>query len=71
MGAGLPSGVWRRRAGPGRTRLRASREVERSALLAVIPEALRNDEALNLIDFHKLGSSQLEHRINKVRSLSG
>ena len=30
-------------------------------------------KTLNLIDFHKLGSegSQLEHRSNKVRSLSG
>ena len=53
--------------------MRAARETERNALLDVIPEALKNDEDLNLIDFHRLGSegSQQEHRSNKVRSLSG
>jgi predicted glycoside hydrolase/deacetylase ChbG (UPF0249 family) len=78
----MPEGTWELVCHPGytdsalelaRTRLRASRETERSALLAVIPEALRNDEELNLIDFHQLGTegSQPEHRSSKVRSLSG
>jgi len=78
----MPEGTWELVCHPGytdsaleraRTRLRASRETERSALLDVIPEALRNDEELNLIDFHQLGSesSQLKDRRNKVRSLSG
>ena len=60
----MPPGTWELVCHPGygdsaldqaRTRLRASREVERSALLAVIPEALRNDSELALIDFHQLG----------------
>ena len=78
----MPEGTWELVCHPGyidsaleqtRTRLRAARETERNALLDVIPEALRNDEALNLIDFHRLGSEgfKLEHRSNKVRSLSG
>ncbi len=78
----MPEGTWELVCHPGyidsaleqaRTRLRAARETERSALLDVIPEALRNDEDLNLIDFHRLGSEgfQLERRSNKVRSLSG
>jgi predicted glycoside hydrolase/deacetylase ChbG (UPF0249 family) len=59
----MPPGTWELVCHPGygdsaldraRTRLRASREVERSALLAVIPEALRNDSELALIDFHQL-----------------
>ena len=59
----MPPGTWELVCHPGygdsaldqaRTRLRASREVERSALLAVIPEALRNDSDLALIDFHHL-----------------
>ena len=40
MGAGLSSGVQRRALDQARTRLRASRETERSALLEVIPEAI-------------------------------
>jgi chitin disaccharide deacetylase len=61
----MPEGTWELVCHPGyvdgaleqaRTRLRAARETERSALLDVIPEALRNDEELNLIDFHQLGS---------------
>ena len=61
----MPEGTWELVCHPGyidsaleqaRTRLRAARETERSALLDVIPEALRNDEELNLIDFHRLGS---------------
>ena len=60
----MPPGTWELVCHPGysdraldeaRTRLRASREVERSALLAVIPEAIRNDSGLALIDFHQLG----------------
>src|SRR5580704_12150717 len=60
----MPEGTWELVCHPGyqdtaleeaRTRLRASREVERSALLAVIPEAIRNDSGLALIDFHQLG----------------
>jgi predicted glycoside hydrolase/deacetylase ChbG (UPF0249 family) len=59
----MPPGTWELVCHPGysdraldeaRTRLRASREVERSALLAVIPEAIRNDSGLALIDFHQL-----------------
>jgi predicted glycoside hydrolase/deacetylase ChbG (UPF0249 family) len=78
----MPEGTWELVCHPGyidsaleqaRTRLRSARETERSALLEVIPEALRNDEELNLIDFHQLGSEgfPLEVRSNRVRSLSG
>jgi predicted glycoside hydrolase/deacetylase ChbG (UPF0249 family) len=61
----MPEGTWELVCHPGymddalekaHTRLRASRETERSALLDVIPETLRNDEELDLIDFHRLGS---------------
>jgi chitin disaccharide deacetylase len=61
----MPQGTWELVCHPGygdsaldraRTRLRASREVERNALLAVIPEALRSDSELALIDFHQLGN---------------
>jgi predicted glycoside hydrolase/deacetylase ChbG (UPF0249 family) len=61
----MPSGTWELVCHPGysdraldeaRTRLRASREVERRALLAVIPEAVRGDSGLALIDFHQLGN---------------
>jgi chitin disaccharide deacetylase len=60
----MPPGTWELVCHPGysdraldeaRTRLRASREVERSALLAVIPDAIKNDSGLALIDFHRLG----------------
>jgi predicted glycoside hydrolase/deacetylase ChbG (UPF0249 family) len=60
----MPTGTWELVCHPGysdraleeaRTRLRASREVERSALLAVIPDAIKNDSGLSLIDFHQLG----------------
>jgi chitin disaccharide deacetylase len=60
----MPPGTWELVCHPGysdraldeaRTRLRASREVERSALLAVIPDAIKNDSRLALIDFHQLG----------------
>jgi hypothetical protein len=61
----MPQGTWELVCHPGysdsvleqaHTRLLASREVERGALLEVIPPALRNDSALSLIDFHQLGS---------------
>jgi chitin disaccharide deacetylase len=78
----MPAGTWELVCHPGyidsaleqtRTRLRAARETERSALLDVIPEALRNDGDLNLIDFHLLGSEgfRLGERGDKVRSLRG
>jgi predicted glycoside hydrolase/deacetylase ChbG (UPF0249 family) len=60
----MPTGTWELVCHPGysdraleeaRTRLRASREVERSALLAVIPDAIKSDSGLALIDFHHLG----------------
>jgi chitin disaccharide deacetylase len=59
----MPSGTWELVCHPGysdqaldqaRTRLRASREVERSALLAVIPDAMKNDSGLALINFHQV-----------------
>jgi chitin disaccharide deacetylase len=61
----MPKGIWELVCHPGysdsvleqaHTRLLASREVERGALLEVIPPALRNDSGLSLIDFHQLGS---------------
>ena len=59
----MPPGTWELVCHPGysdsaldqvRTRLRASREIERSALLQVIPQALAEDPGLALIDFHQL-----------------
>jgi hypothetical protein len=59
----MPAGTWELVCHPGysdsaldqaRTRLRESREIERSALLEVIPQALRDDSGLALIDFHQL-----------------
>jgi predicted glycoside hydrolase/deacetylase ChbG (UPF0249 family) len=61
----MPDGTWELVCHPGyrdtaleqaRTRLRASRETERSALLEVIPDALRADSGLALIDFHQLAN---------------
>jgi chitin disaccharide deacetylase len=77
----MPDGTWELVCHPGyadgalegaRTRLRSERETERGALLEVIPEALRNDEELDLIDFHLLGREgfRLEDGYNKVGSLS-
>jgi hypothetical protein len=40
------------------TRLLASRDVERTALLEVIPDVLRNDPDLALIDFHQLANNR-------------
>jgi predicted glycoside hydrolase/deacetylase ChbG (UPF0249 family) len=59
----MPSGTWELVCHPGyrdraleqaRTRLVASRDTERSALLEVIPEALKKDPELSLIDFHQV-----------------
>jgi chitin disaccharide deacetylase len=59
----MPDGTWELVCHPGyhdraleqaRTRLLASRDTERSALLEVIPEALRKDAGLSLIDFHQV-----------------
>jgi predicted glycoside hydrolase/deacetylase ChbG (UPF0249 family) len=61
----MPQGTWELVCHPGysdpvleqaHTRLLASREVERVALLEVIPETLRSDSGLALIDFHQLGA---------------
>ena len=61
----MPEGTWELVCHPGyqdtaleqvRTRLRASRETERAALLEVIPDVLRSDSGLALIDFHQLGN---------------
>ncbi|HEV2275044.1 MAG TPA: ChbG/HpnK family deacetylase [Acidobacteriaceae bacterium] len=60
----MPSGAWELVCHPGyhdgaleqtRTQLRASREIERRALLEVIPEWLDRDPAFSLIDFGQLG----------------
>jgi predicted glycoside hydrolase/deacetylase ChbG (UPF0249 family) len=60
----MPPGTWELVCHPGyndpvldqaRTRLRASRETERGALLEVVPEALKDDPSLALIDYHQLG----------------
>jgi len=61
----MPEGTWELVCHPGyqdtaleqvRTRLRASRETERAALLEVVPDMLRTDSKLALIDFHQLGN---------------
>jgi predicted glycoside hydrolase/deacetylase ChbG (UPF0249 family) len=61
----MPEGTWELVCHPGyqdpaleqaRTRLRASRETERAALLEVVPDMLRSDSGLALIDFHQLGN---------------
>jgi chitin disaccharide deacetylase len=60
----MPNGVWELVCHPGYyddalkqtpTRLRASREIERQALLEVIPEKIAQDRELALIDFRQLG----------------
>jgi chitin disaccharide deacetylase len=62
----MPDGAWELVCHPGyrdqvldqvRTRLRTERETERSALLGVIPEAVRNDSDLTLTDYHHLSSA--------------
>jgi chitin disaccharide deacetylase len=63
----MPDGTWELVCHPGycdsaleqaHTRLLASRDVERTALLEVIPDVLRNDPDLALIDFHQLGNNR-------------
>jgi predicted glycoside hydrolase/deacetylase ChbG (UPF0249 family) len=58
----MPEGVWELVCHPGyrddaleqtRTRLRASREIERQALLEVIPQAIHADRDLELADFRQ------------------
>ena len=60
----MPSGTWELVCHPGysdraleqaHTRLVASRETERSALLEVVPEAVSQDSELSLTDFHRVG----------------
>lgn len=60
----MPEGTWELVCHPGycdraleqaHTRLLASRDTERDALLAVIPEELRKNAGWQLIDFHELG----------------
>ena len=60
----MPDGTWELVCHPGyrdraleeaHTRLVASRETERSALLEVVPEAIRKDPELLLTDFHRVG----------------
>jgi predicted glycoside hydrolase/deacetylase ChbG (UPF0249 family) len=59
----MPGGTWELVCHPGyfdqaleqtATRLLTSREVERNALLKVIPDAVENDPELALIDFHQV-----------------
>jgi predicted glycoside hydrolase/deacetylase ChbG (UPF0249 family) len=59
----MPSGTWELVCHPGyrdraleqaHTRLVVSRDTERTALLEVVPEALRKDPGLSLCDFHQL-----------------
>jgi chitin disaccharide deacetylase len=61
----MPEGTWELVCHPGyldldleqaNTRLLSSREVERSALLEVIPAALRGDTELALVNFHQLAT---------------
>jgi chitin disaccharide deacetylase len=66
----MPQGTWELVCHPGyndqaldqvRTRLRASRETERNALLEVIPEAVRTDSGLALLDYHQLSRQKEGH----------
>jgi chitin disaccharide deacetylase len=61
----MPEGTWELVCHPGyqddalgrvRTRLRASREIERTSLLEVLPKALAEDPELALIDFSQIRS---------------
>jgi predicted glycoside hydrolase/deacetylase ChbG (UPF0249 family) len=67
----MPNGVWELVCHPGYqddaleqvdTRLRGSREIERKALLEVIPERLAQDAELDLIDFRQLGEPKWQGR---------
>ena len=60
----MPGGTWELVCHPGyrdraleqaHTRLVASRDTERNALLEVIPEAVTKDPELLLTDFHQVG----------------
>jgi hypothetical protein len=60
----MPGGTWELVCHPGycdraleqaHTRLVASRDTERSALLEVFPEAVSKDPELSLTDFHQVG----------------
>jgi predicted glycoside hydrolase/deacetylase ChbG (UPF0249 family) len=60
----MPGGTWELVCHPGycdraleqaHTRLVASRDTERSALLEVVPEAVSKDPELSLTDFHQVG----------------
>jgi chitin disaccharide deacetylase len=60
----MPEGTWELVCHPGyldraleqaHTRLLASRDTERSALLEVVPEAVGKDAGLSLTDFHQVG----------------
>ena len=64
----MPQGTWELVCHPGyrdqaleqaRTRLLQERDIERRALLEVIPAALRGDSELTLIDFHQLAAQSL------------
>jgi predicted glycoside hydrolase/deacetylase ChbG (UPF0249 family) len=66
----MPQGTWELVCHPGyndqaldqvRTRLRTSRETERNALLEVIPEAVRTDSGLALLDYHQLSRQKEGH----------
>ena len=59
----MPAGTWELVCHPGyndhaleqaNTRLRSAREVERGALLAVVPQVIENNAEIVLIDFHDL-----------------
>ena len=54
LGTRLPSWLLRPGSRKTRTRLQASREVERQTLLAVLPQRLAEDPALALINFSQL-----------------
>ena len=67
----MPNGVWELVCHPGyqdnaleqtRTRLRASREIERKALLEVIPERLAQDTELSMINFQHIGEPKWQAR---------
>jgi predicted glycoside hydrolase/deacetylase ChbG (UPF0249 family) len=62
--AAMPEGIWELVCHPGyrdealeqaNTRLLTSRDTERDALLAVVPETLHQNPNCHLIDFHELG----------------
>ena len=65
----MPDGEWELVCHPGyhdaaleqqRTRLQQSREIERAALLRVIPEELAANPSLQLIHFGQLGTKGIQ-----------